>query len=70
MIPFLGLSLVSVCLWFLVTQKYSHNTRKLSYETDHQDLPNLLKKKTALALQLHLKRDLGTGVFLWVLRNF
>ena len=45
MIPFLGLSLVSVCLWFLVTQKYSHNTRKLSYEIDHQDLPNLLKKK-------------------------
>ena len=45
MIPFLGLSLVSVCLWFLVTQKYSHNNRKLSYETDHQDLPNLLQKK-------------------------
>ena len=27
-------------------------------------------KKGVLSLQLYLKRDFGTGVFLWILRNF
>ena len=31
---------------------------------------SLLFKKFALGLQLYEKRDSGTGVFLWILRNF
>ena len=31
---------------------------------------SFLIKLQVLGLQLHLKRDSGTGVFLWILRNF
>ena len=31
---------------------------------------SFLKKVPGLGLELNLKRDLGTGIFLWILRKF